>query len=96
MPRARSPKKKPGALHAKAKKPEELDALQSFIDHGGQISIGAIPPLECVAIAADEHGMIVALQRQRDETLPKLIDRLNEALDHCLRNETFIDEINAR
>lgn len=72
-----------------------LPTLQAFIDHGGHIDIGRIRPIECAAIANDEHTMYVALQRRSGETLMELLARLDAALNHCLDNDEFIDEINA-
>jgi hypothetical protein len=92
MPRGRSKKK--STRRADPPVASRLPTLQWFADNGGQITFGSIPPLDCVAIAANEHGMIVALQRGSKESLAELIERLDTSLDHCLRNETFIDEIN--
>ena len=92
MRRGRSKKK--STRNAGRNSAEKLPTLQWFADNGGQITLGSIPPLDCVAIAANEHGMIVALQRRTKESLADLIDRLDTSLDHCLQNETFIDEIN--
>ena len=92
MPRCRN--KKQSTRRAERSGAAKLPTLQWFADNGGQITLGSIPPLDCVAIAANEHGMIVALQRRPKESLADLIDRLDTSLDHCLQNETFIDEIN--
>ena len=68
--------------------------LQAFIDDGGHIDIGRIHPIECVAIANDEHTMYVALRRHNGETLMELLSRLDTSLKHCLGHDEFVDEIN--
>lgn len=92
----RSSSKKAGKSKALKKKPQPspFPTLQAFVDHGGHIDIGRVPPLECVAIANDESTMYVALQRRRGESLMELLARLDTSLEHCLENEDFIDEIN--
>ena len=92
MPRART--RKPPTQRANRPPVDTWPTLQWFVDNGGHIDLGCIPPLDCVAIAANEHGMIVALQRRSRETLAELVARLDQSLDHCLQHETFIDEIN--
>lgn len=70
--------------------------LQDFIDSGGHIDIGRVYPIECVAIANDDHTMYVALQRRKGETFADLLARLDASLKHCLDNDEFVDEINSR
>jgi hypothetical protein len=84
MPRSRSSKPAP----------VPWPTLSRFIDGGGHISIGRVPPIQCAAIANDEHIMYVALKRRRGESLTNLLSRLDESLKHCFDNEEFVDEIN--
>jgi hypothetical protein len=60
----------------------------------GQISIGAIRPIACAAIANDEHNMLAALVRRPDETLQQLLERLDRAVQLALDDEIYTDEIN--
>jgi hypothetical protein len=69
--------------------------LQEFIDNGGQLSVGAIYPVTCAAVAADEDSMYAALVRRDGESLVDLLHRLDLALDKALTEEIFTDEINA-
>lgn len=69
--------------------------LESFVLHdGGQITIGEIGPVECAAVASDDHNMQVALQRRANESLAELLQRLDAALKRALEEDVFIDEIN--
>lgn len=68
--------------------------LQEFIDCGGNITVGDIPPISCAAVAADEHTMHVALVGRDRENLVELLTRLDLALDKALTEEILIDEIN--
>jgi hypothetical protein len=74
-----------------------LDALQNIvalIDSGGQISIGAIQPIPCAAIASDDHQTLAMLQRRHGENLHELLVRLDSAIATAWNEERFIDEIN--
>lgn len=78
---------------AKARSP--WPTLESFVLHdGGQISIGEIGPIECAAVANDDHDMKVALRRRDNESLTELLQRLDAALKRALEDELFTDEIN--
>ena len=73
-----------------------LPTLEQFVLYGdGQISIGAIKPIACAAIASDEHNMLAALLRRPHETLQQLLERLDRAVQLALEDEVFTDEINA-
>ncbi len=69
--------------------------IQSLIDNGGNISVGAIPPVRCAAVAADEGSMLAALLRRKDETLTDLLDRLDQAIEKAIDEEIYTDEINS-
>lgn len=69
--------------------------LESFVlTEGGQISIGEIGPIECAAVASNDHNMQVALQRRPKESLAELLQRLDAALKRALDEDVFTDEIN--
>lgn len=73
-----------------------LPTLEEFVIYGaGQISIGAIKPIACAAIANDEHNMLAALVRRPDETLQQLLERLDHAVQLALEDDVFTDEVNA-
>jgi hypothetical protein len=71
--------------------------IEEFLDtQEGTISLGAInhSSLGYTAVANDEHNMLVALVRGRDETLRQLLDRLEKALGPALEEQIYVDEIN--
>jgi hypothetical protein len=72
-----------------------LATLEWFvINAGGQVTLGAIPPIGCTAIAHDGQHTRVALKRQADENLMRLLLRIDEALVSALDHGTVVDEIN--
>ena len=73
-----------------------LANVAAFIDEGGQITIGALRPIKCAAIANDHHDCLAMLQRKPSETLQQLLERLDAAIDHARTTGEFTDEINAR
>lgn len=68
--------------------------LEAFLADEGQITIGAIDPIPCAAIAADPHNMLAALIRRPGESLRELIERLDRAVKLALEHDTYTDEIN--
>jgi len=72
--------------------------IEEFLDNGeGTISLGALnhSSLRYTAVASDEHNMLVALVRNRGETLHELLDRLEQALGPALEDDIYVDEINS-
>lgn len=68
--------------------------IEWFLENGGNISIGDIDPIKYTAVAADEHTMLAALVRRKNETFTELMSRLDHAVDLAVNQETFTDEIN--
>jgi hypothetical protein len=71
--------------------------IEEFLDaEQGTIALGAIndASLGYTAVASDEHDMLVALVRNRGETLHQLLDRLEKALRPALEEQIYVDEIN--
>ena len=52
-----------------------LPYIAMLIDDGGQITIGAMHPLACVAIANDHHGSLAMLRRRFGESITELLRR---------------------
>lgn len=61
----------------------------------GQITIGVLYPVGCVATATDRHNSLAMLQRRRGETLFQLLTRLDVAIAQAVNEDIFTDEINA-
>ena len=72
-----------------------LPNITALIDNGGQISLGAIGPIRCAAVANDEDQCFAMLQRRPQETLKQMLERLDAAIATAITTEQTIDEINA-
>ena len=72
----------------------ELAYIEETIARGA-ITIGVVPPLkECVAIAHEGRHTLAMLKRQKGESLPELLSRLNLAVARAHTEDIFTDEIN--
>ena len=60
----------------------------------GEITIGVVRPMGCVAVANDEHNCMAMLARRDGETLAQLLARLDRAIGKALTEDIFTDEIN--
>ena len=91
----RKPPRASSAAKPKASTP--WPTIEAFLDaEEGSISLGAInhSSLGYTAVASDEHDMLVALVRNRGETLHQLLDRLERALGPAIEDQIYVDEIN--
>jgi hypothetical protein len=70
-----------------------LPNIQDLIAHG-DVTIGVLRPIGCVATAADEDRCLAMLVRRRGETLPQLLTRLDRAIDKAINEDIFTDEVN--
>lgn len=70
--------------------------IEEFVESGGHITIGPMPPIQCAAVAADHHNMLAALKRHDGETFNDLMHRLDHAVDLVMNQDALIDEINDR
>ena len=73
--------------------PASLPNLAELITYG-EITIGVLRPVGCVATATDEHNCLAMLKRRRDETLAQLLTRLDQAVEKALTEDVYTDEIN--
>lgn len=72
-----------------------LPTIEEYLsDWEGQISVGAIGPIRCAAVASDPHRMPVALVRQPGESVKALLERLDRHLRAALDHDEYTDEIN--
>ena len=67
--------------------------IEALIADGGDITIGAIYPIECAATAADNHNTVAMLVRGENETLNALLKRLDKAIGKFYDNDEIVDEI---
>ena len=70
-----------------------LPNIAELIDHG-EITVGVLEPVGCVAIACDDGNTLAMLSRRKEETLLKLLTRLDQAIAKAYTEDIFTDEIN--
>ncbi len=70
-----------------------LPNIAELIDYG-EITIGNLRPVGCVATAVDEDYTYAMLVRRHGETLGQLLARLHQALHKAFTEQIFTDEIN--
>jgi hypothetical protein len=68
--------------------------IEELIADGGEITIGAREPHECVASAADGHNTMAMLVRRDGESLTALLKRLDKAIGIAYEGGDVIDEVN--
>lgn len=73
----------------------KLPYIESLIENG-EITIGQIRPVGCVAVASDGHHALAMLKRRNGETLQQLLTRLDQAIAKAEDEGVFTDEINNR
>jgi len=61
----------------------------------GEITVGVLRPIGCVATATDGHNCLAMLVRRRGETLTQLLTRLDLAIAKAFTEDIFTDEINS-
>jgi len=60
----------------------------------GEITVGVVRPIGCVATACDGDSTLAMLVRRRGETLVQLLTRLDLAIAKAYNEGIFTDEIN--
>lgn len=60
----------------------------------GEITVGILNPVGCVAIATDGPNTLAMLKRRSGEKLAQLLKRLDQAIERAWTEEIYTDEIN--
>lgn len=68
-------------------------ALEALINDGGSVTFGAVNPFPDVAIAAMPAGMTAALVRRPEETIPQILQRLNDTVVQGFLENRIISEL---
>lgn len=69
--------------------------IEALVLNGfGEISIGRVGPVKCVATAVNEDECLAMLVRKPEESFGDLLARLDSAIEDALEREIFLDEIN--
>lgn len=71
-----------------------IENIEALIESDGQITLGYLHPVGCVAVANDESNSLAMLKRRPGETLTELLERLDLAILRALEYDDFTDEIN--
>ena len=69
--------------------------IEALTADGGDITLGAVYPIECAATAVDGHNSVAMLARRKGETLNALLKRLDKAIAKFYDDGETIDEINS-
>jgi hypothetical protein len=70
-----------------------LPNIAELIDHG-EITVGVLEPVGCVAVASDDGNTLAMLARRKEETLLQFLTRLDQAIAKAYTEDIFTDEIN--
>ena len=70
-----------------------LPNIADLIRHG-QITVGVVRPVGCVAIASDGHHSLAMLVRRKGEPLAQFLERLDLAVGKALTSGVLTDEVN--
>jgi short subunit dehydrogenase-like uncharacterized protein len=68
--------------------------IETLIDDGGDINIGPVGRIGCVASASDGHNAVAMLARRDGESLNALLKRLDKAIAKFEEIGDTTDEIN--
>jgi hypothetical protein len=74
--------------------PWELPHIAELIENG-EITVGVLNPVGCVAVASDGDNTLAMLLRRKGETLAQLLTRLDLAIAKAFTEDVFTDEINS-
>jgi hypothetical protein len=78
-----------------ARKAEEPFPNIAKLISWGEITVGRLRPIGCVATASDEDRCLAMLVRRKNETLTQFLARLDQAIDTACNEDIFTDEINS-
>ena len=73
--------------------PWSLPNIEDLITYG-DITLGVLHPIGCIATASDEDRCLAMLVRRSDETLGQFLIRLDRAIGKAVDEDILTDEIN--
>ena len=68
--------------------------IEAILEEGGDITVGRVGPIDCVASASTSYDCPVMLVRRQGESFAALLRRLDRSIGIAWDNETIIDEVN--
>jgi hypothetical protein len=84
---------KPVVRHRIHSLDQSLPYIGELMKHG-QITLGNVRPVGCVAVAHDGRQTVCMLLRREGETVTQLLTRLDLAIAKALTEGTRTDEVN--
>jgi hypothetical protein len=87
------PRPEPIARHRTHSLDQGLPYIGELMQHG-QITLGNVHPVGCVAVAHDGRQTVAMLLRREGETVPQLLTRLDRAIAKAFTEGTRTDEVN--
>ena len=70
--------------------------IELLTEDGGDITVGALLPFDCVATAADGSNCLAMLVRRDGESFAALLRRVDKAIGLAWSDEVFTDEVNGQ
>ncbi len=74
----------------------KLANIEELVDCDGQITLGNMKPVGCIAVANDESNTLVMLRRRPGESFTALLERLDHAIGRAVEFDEYLDEVNQR
>jgi hypothetical protein len=87
------PRPKPIVCHSTHSLDQSLPYIGELMKHG-QITLGNVRPVGCVAVAHDGRQTVSMLLRREGETVTQLLTRLDLAIAKAFTEGTRTDEVN--
>ncbi len=68
--------------------------IEAILEEGGDITVGRVGPIDCVASASTNYDCPVMLVRRDGESFVALLRRLDRSIAKAWEQEITIDEVN--
>ena len=68
--------------------------IEAILEEGGDISVGRLGPIDCVASASTSYDCPVMLVLREGESFVALLQRLDLSIAKAWKQEITIDDIN--
>ncbi len=74
----------------------KFEYIEDLMDCDGQITLGKMAPVGCIAVANNEAGTLAMLKRRPGESFTALLKRLDQAIERAIEYDEYLDEVNQR
>jgi hypothetical protein len=68
--------------------------IEAILEEGGNITVGRLAPIDCVASASTSDDCPVMLVRREGESVVALLRRLDRSIAKAWEQEITLDEVN--